>query len=74
MFYIHLRSLTGQNFLFVETTAFGHFHSTVNPEIPYTYTVEITHDPFLFSVAQGIFWLSSERLSRSMYITINRGG
>ncbi len=27
--------------------------------------MEITHDPFLFSVAQGIFWLSSERLSRS---------
>ncbi len=24
-----------------------------------------THDPLLFSVAQGIFWLSTERLSRS---------
>ncbi len=26
---------------------------------------EITHDPFLFGVAQGSFWLSTERLSRS---------
>ncbi len=26
---------------------------------------EITHDPLLFSVAQGIFWLSTEWLSRS---------
>jgi len=26
--------------------------------------MEITHDPFLFNVAQGIFWLFSERLSR----------
>ncbi len=26
---------------------------------------EITHDPPLFSVAQGIFWLSTERLSHS---------
>ncbi len=26
--------------------------------------IEITHDPLLFSVAQGIFWLSPERLSR----------
>ncbi len=26
---------------------------------------EVTHDPLLFSVAQGIIWLSTERLSRS---------
>ncbi len=26
---------------------------------------EISHDPLLFSTAQGIFWLSTERLSRS---------
>ncbi len=26
--------------------------------------IEITHDPLIFWVAQGIFWLSSERLSR----------
>ncbi len=29
--------------------------------------IEITHDSFLFSVAQGIFWLSTERLTQ--YIT-----
>ncbi len=33
----------------------------------------ITHDPLLFSVAQGIFWLSSERLSRST-LHLTEGG
>jgi hypothetical protein len=31
----------------------------------YRYSKEITHDPLLLSVAQGIFCLSTERLSRS---------
>ncbi len=35
----------------------------VSPTIEYR--SEITHDPLLFNVAQEIFWLSSERLSRS---------
>ncbi len=34
---------------------------------------EITSDPLLFSVAQGIFWLSSERLSRSTLHLIEGG-
>ncbi len=35
----------------------------------------IIHDPLQFSVAQGIFWLSWERLSRStLYLIFNRGG
>ncbi len=29
--------------------------------------IEITHDSLLFSVAQGILWLSPERLSRSTW-------
>ncbi len=35
--------------------------------------IEITHDPFLFSIAQGIFWLSP-RETLTQYITFNRGG
>jgi hypothetical protein len=35
--------------------------------------IEITHDPLLFSVAQGIFCLSSERLSRSTLHLIEGG-
>jgi hypothetical protein len=35
--------------------------------------MEITYDPLLFSVAQGIFWLSSERLSRSTLHLIEGG-
>jgi hypothetical protein len=38
--------------------AFNHGHNQRCIEIPHD-------DPLLFSVAQGIFWLSSERLSRS---------
>jgi hypothetical protein len=34
---------------------------------------EITHDPLLFSVAQGIFWLSTERLSRNT-LHLKKGG
>ncbi len=34
---------------------------------------EITHDPLLFIVAQGIFWLSTERLSRSV-LHLKEGG
>jgi len=34
---------------------------------------EITHDPIFFSVAQGIFWLSSERLSRNTLRLIDGG-
>ncbi len=34
---------------------------------------EITHDPLLCSVAQGIFWLSTKRLSRSTFKRGRRG-
>ncbi len=40
-----------------------------NPEIYRDYT----HDPLLFSVAQGIIWLSSERLTRSTLHLIEGG-
>ncbi len=55
-----------------------------NPDLEYTkqrwksipleqrYT-EITHDPLLFSVAQGIFWLSTESLSVST-LHLKEGG
>jgi hypothetical protein len=34
---------------------------------------DITNDPLIFSVAQGIFWLSSERLSRNTLHLIEAG-
>jgi hypothetical protein len=42
----------------------------VRPEI---YDTEITHDPLLLSTAQGIFELSTERLSRST-LHLKEGG
>ncbi len=52
----------------VEIKVFLHFGLLVDGRIRIRtnqrYT-EIIHDPLLFSVAQGIFWLSTERLSRS---------
>ncbi len=44
-------------------------HLPTNHNLPFAYWTEIyreyTYDPLLFNVAQGIFWLSTERLSGS---------
>ncbi len=47
----------------------------INPSINQTFWniilcqkyTEMTHDPLLFSAAQGMFWLSTERLSRNTF-------
>ncbi len=61
----HIRPIQNANIAIFSTQLpnchFGHNQRSTG--------TEITHDPLIFSVAQGIFWLSTERLSRSTYIT-----
>ncbi len=59
--------------LFVSILVKSQSHSWKQYQGSEIYSTEITHDPLLFSVAQGIFWLFTEKISRST-LHLKEGG